>query len=114
MGLLFLSGDGVRTRTPRATHAPENTHAGLSQLERPDIDNTAAVAVAVLVSRESALIGRASDRVVPTVDGPTAFEKGVRPGATTVERQGRQPRVEWVVGRADLVAVDAEAGAARG
>ena len=74
-------------------------------LERTDIDNPAAVAVAIAGPSHAALVGRGGMGVVALVDGPAAGKEGTRVGGPAVFRQRAQPRIEWGHPRAHLVAV---------
>src|SRR5262249_2985903 len=74
----------------------------------------AAVAVAIAGPGDAALVGGRGAGVVAPVDGRAARQQGVGLRATAVVGQRREHRVDGVVGRAHLVALDAvdEAGAA--
>src|SRR5262245_48623853 len=88
----------------------------LLPLESPDIDDAAAVAVAVAGPAKAALVPRRGSGVVACVDGPAARQEGVGHGAAAVLLKRADPRVERVGACADLVAARAvdEPGAAAG
>src|SRR5262249_16020982 len=81
--------------------------------EGADVDDLAAVAVAVAAATDAALVGAGRVAVVAVVDGWAARQQGVRPGGAAVVRQGAEPRVGGAGGGAHHVPVVAggEAGA---
>src|SRR5262245_54902131 len=81
-------------------------------LEGADVDDQAAVAVAVPGPGDAALVGQRGEVVVPLVDGRAARQQGVRHGRAAVVAELAEHRVDWVKGGAHLVADGAEAGAA--
>src|SRR5262249_32095202 len=81
--------------------------------EGSDIDDLAAVAVAVLGSRKPTLVGLGSTVVVAPVDGGAVGQQRMSHGRAAVVLQRAEPRVDGVGAVAHLVVLAAgEAGAA--
>src|SRR5262245_20562016 len=79
-------------------------------LERPDVDDDGAVAVAVPGAGPAALIGRRSPGAIAMVNGRAAGQECVRFGRPAVVRQLPEQGVDGVLHRADQVAGGSEPG----
>src|SRR4051794_16156836 len=73
-------------------------------LERADIDDAGAIAVAISGPGDAALVGGGRVGVVAPVDGRATRKQGVGLGGAAVERERAEPRVEWVIDGSQLVA----------